>query len=109
MGREKWKVKKRQLLFVGKALHQFCDDADGCVTGFELDCLEAPVGETTVLKSRPKTLQRDTDIFPIFNIIDQVKVEPLRGDQWSVPNYRELKEKFKRAIMIDRDELFGVI
>jgi len=43
------KKKAQLILFVGKALHRFRDDADGPVSGCELDCLVPPVGNTCVL------------------------------------------------------------
>ena len=100
------KRKKKEVLFVGKALHRFREDVNGPIIGFELDCLETAVGDTTVLKSRPKTLQRDIDVFSVWNIIDTVEVTPLKGDQWSVPNYGELKIKFKNVVNMDRKELY---
>lgn len=99
------KRKKQPMLFVGKALHRFKEDVDGPVTGVELDCLVPPVGETTILKSVPSTRPRDIGIFSLHNIVDIVDVEPLKGHQWNVPNYNRLKERFNRAIYIDRELL----
>ena len=101
--------KKKQGLYVGKMLHRFREDVGGKITGFELDCLEAPLGETTILKSVPRHLGKDIDIFPVWNIIQAVQIEPLKGGQWNVPNYGLLKERFRNVITIDREALYSDI
>ena len=101
--------KKKQGLYVGKMLHRFREDVGGKITGFELDCLEAPLGETTILKSVPRHLGKDIDIFPAWNIIQAVQIEPLKGGQWNVPNYGLLKERFRNVVTIDREALYSDI
>ena len=90
-------------------LHRFREDVGGKITGFELDYLEAPLGETTILKSVLRHLGKDIDIFPVWNIIQAVQIESLKGGQWNVPNYGLLKERFRNVITIDREALYSDI
>ena len=90
-------------------LHRFREDVGEKITGLELDCLEAPLGETTTLKSVQRHLGKDIDIFPVWNIIQAVQIEPLKGVQWNVPNYGLLKERFRNVIAVDREALYSGI
>ena len=89
-------------------LHRFREDVGGKITGLELDCLEAPLGEI-ILKSVPTHFGKDIDIFPVWNIIQVVQIAPLKGGQLNVPNYGLLKERFRNVITIDREALYSDI
>ena len=90
-------------------LHRFREDVGGKITRFELDCLEALLGETAILKSVLRHLGKDIDIFPVWNIIQPLQIEPLKGGSWNFPNYGLLKERFRNVITIDREALYSDI
>ena len=72
--------------------------------GIEIDCLKPKAGSGTIFESAPNHLPRDIDIFQLHNIIAKVKVVPMRGEKWSIPEHPSLKEKFLRVLRLNRME-----
>ena len=103
-------MEKRKVIFMSKkATQRFLDDVDGPVEGIEFDCLKPHVGTSTILLSVPEHLQRDVDVFPLRNIDGPLKVIPLKGGKWDVPEYQQLKEKFERVVKLDRKALAATL
>ena len=83
--------------------HQAIDE-NGTVEAFQIDCLKPRVGTGTVLDGIPSHLPRDLEIFPISNIISEpLRMIPLKGNRWDVPDYNNLEAFFKEVIKIDRE------
>ena len=102
--------KKRSYIYVGKVLKRFLDDVDGPATGFEIDCLKPHIGSGTVLESYDYTNYKDISVFPSYNLVfGPLKVEPLKGNKWSVPEYEELDKFFTKAQDLKRKELFNTV
>ena len=101
-----YNARKKNHLYVGKAVRRFMDDVNGPVTALEIESLKPHVGSGNILESIPEHLERDIDVFPIFNVIDgPLKVIPLKGGRWEVSAYESLKQKFEAAIIVDRKTL----
>ena len=64
------------------------DDIDGPATDLKIECLKPHVGTCNILESVPERLERNVDIFQIFNVIDgPLDVVPLKGDKWEITSY----------------------
>ena len=104
-----YRSKKKDHLYVGKAVRHFLSDNNGVVTGLEVECLKPHVGTDNILESVPDHLGHDVDIFEVHNIIDgPLDVIHLKSGKWEIPSYQNLKERFARCIKIDRKTLLAV-
>ena len=107
---EKWyaciyETKNKNHLY--KAVRRYMDDIDGPATGLEIECLKPYVGTGNILESVPEHLERDFNIFHIFNVIDgPLDVVPLKDGKWEITSYQYLKEKFQECQYLDRKTLY---
>ena len=98
--------KKKDYLYVGKAIRRYLDDENGPVSGIELDCLNPHVGSDTILELYRD--RHDIDIFPAFNIISgPLIVETLRSNKWNVPKLDGLKILYEKYVKLDRKSIFN--
>ena len=103
------KLKARQTYCIGKAVRRFLEDADGPVTGLELDCLKPRVGNTTVLDEYPEG-HGDIDLFNITDVFGgPLDIKPLPKRKWDIPNLLEILNFFEMITKINRTELFNSI
>ena len=103
-----YETKKKNHLYIGKAVKRFLDDKEGPVNGLEIECLKPHVGTGNVLESVPEHLERDVDVFPAYCIIDgPLHVIPLKGGKWEISEYTNLKEKFERVEKMDRKTIYS--
>lgn len=102
------KEKKKNHLYIGRALNRFLYDENGVPTGLRLDCLRLHVGSGTEFQSNPDHL-KDISVFPVKNIIDgPVRVLPKRGDKWDIPEYPSICNRYHNCEDIDRENLFNI-
>lgn len=101
-----YETKKVNYLCIGRLLKRFLDDENGDVNSVEMRCLKPKIaGSGTVMEDTPDHLP-DIGIFKIYNIIDgPLKVTPLRGKKWDIPNYEKINHFFQEASTLDRVSL----
>ena len=90
-----YETKKHSHLYIVKAVTRFLQDADGSINSLMLDCLKPCVGTGTELESYNGDAK---DVAPVKedNIIyGSIKVTPMKGNKWDVPNYGKIEELFK--------------
>lgn len=101
------KLRGRQTFCIGKAVRRFLEDAEGPVTGLQLDCLKPRVGNTTVLDEYPEG-HGDIDLFNITDVFGgPLDIQPLPKRKWNIPNLVQIIKFYEIIAKIDRSELFN--
>jgi len=78
------------------------DDENGSVCSIEMSCLKPKVGLGTIMEDTPDHLP-DIGIFQTQDIIDgPVKVLPVKGKKWDVPDYDNIFSFFHEVSKLDR-------
>ena len=92
---------EKQYFFIGKAVSY--TNYGTTASTIKLDSLRPPVGSEDILRSNPAHIGRDIDTFRVCDMFaGPLEIIRLKGEQWLVPKYHELKEQFLKSRAIDR-------
>ena len=100
-----YETKRASRLFVGKIMKRFLVDENGPVESLQIRCLKPKVGSGTLLEDTPKHLP-DISIFNLHDVIyGPLKVVPVKGGKFDVPDYEQIVKHFDCVKSLDRNSL----